>query len=89
MEYKISKATFNKETVLKVVYLWQENFTINIAEDDYNWTLNIESKNTSNEVDIDMFNRELQEQQLRETLNKQFGNLRDCIYSKAFQHFQG
>ena len=85
MDYKLSKTTFNKDTVLKVVYLWQERFVINISEDEYNWILNTESS----DFDFTQFNKELQEQQLRETLCCQFGTLRDSIYSKAFQHFQG
>ena len=31
-----------------------------------------------------LLNQELQEQQLRENLNKQFGSLRESIYKKAF-----
>ena len=38
--------------------------------------------------DIDKFNSDLQEQQLRETLNGQFGELREAIYNKAFERFE-
>lgn len=89
MEYKLSKTTFNKEAMLKVVYLWQEDFIINIVEDEYNWIINVESEQADKEFCFDDFNREIQEQQLRETLNNQFGSLRDSIYNRAFQHFQG
>lgn len=89
MEYRLSKTTYSKETILKVVYLWQEDFTINIAEEDFNWVLNVEPKESNSNFDFEQFNKELQEQQLREVLNCQFGTLRDSIYNKAFQHFQG
>jgi His-Xaa-Ser system protein HxsD len=89
MKYEISKTIFNKETLLKVVYLWQEDFIINIVEDEYNWIISVESKHADKEFHFDNFNKKLQEQQLRETLNNQFGNLRDNIYNRAFQHFQG
>lgn len=89
MEYRLSKTTFSKETILKVVYLWQENFIINIIEDEYNWIIDYKPRYANKEFNFDDFNKEIQEQQLRETLNCQFGNLRNCIYNKAFQHFQG
>lgn len=89
MEYKLSKTTFNKEAILKVVYLWQEDFNIDIIEDEFNWVIDVKSKQADKEFNFDDFNRDIQEQQLRETLNNQFGSLRDSIYSKAFQHFQG
>ena len=85
MDYRLSKTTFNKETVLKVVYLWQEQSAISISEDEYNWIIRV----SSNDFDFDKFNKELLEQQVREVLHCQFGTLRDNIYSKAFQHFQG
>lgn len=86
MEYKVSKNVFNKTTLLKIVCLWQKDFNITIAEDEYNYILTVDSKN----VDVfnaEQFNKELQEQQLRENLNNQFGNLRDYIYKKAFSNF--
>lgn len=89
MEYKLSKTTFNKEAVLKVVYLWQEDFNIDIIEDEFNWVIDVKSKQADKEFCFDDFNRKVQEQQLRETLNNQFGSLRDSIYSRAFQYFQG
>lgn len=87
MEFKFSKAVFSKETILKTVYLWQQNFNILISEDEYNFILNVEAKTSKSEFDISKFNSKLEEQQLREQLNAQFGNLRDCIYKKAFTLF--
>lgn len=87
MLYSLSKTTFNKETLLKVAYLWQNDFNIVISEDDNNFLLNIESKTQEVQFDFSVFNSTLQEQQLRETLNNQFGMLRENIYSKAFEHF--
>ena len=87
MEYRLSKNTFNKETILKVAYLWQEHFIISIIEDKFNWIIDVKSRQADQEFNFDNFNRDIQEQQLRETLNAQFGRLRDSIYNKAFQHF--
>ena len=61
MEFEISKTLYDKETILKVIYYYQDKFTINII---------------------------LQEQQIRETLNKQFGDLRNSIYKKAFSFME-
>ncbi len=87
MEYKISKTIFNKEVILKVTYLWQEDFNINISEDENNYVLSVVSK-TGTDFNWDKFNSELQEQQLKENLNNQFGTIRDAIYEKAFSHFK-
>ena len=87
MEHKISKTIFSKETVLKVVYLWQEKFTIILSEDEYNYIISISDDNK--DFDLTTFSTDLQEQQLRETLNSQFGNLRDAIYEKAFEKIKG
>ncbi|MBR1984140.1 MAG: His-Xaa-Ser system protein HxsD [Clostridia bacterium] len=87
MEYKISKTIFNKEVILKVTYLWQEDFNINISEDENNYVLSVVSK-TGTDFIWDKFNSELQEQQLKENLNNQFGTIRDAIYEKAFSHFK-
>lgn len=86
MDFKVSKAIFSKESILKVVYLWQKDFNIVIEEDEYNYILNISSVGGA-VFNVENFNKELQEQQLRETLNNQFGTLRDSIYNKAFEHF--
>ena len=37
MEYKVSKSVFFKEAILKVAYLWQEDFSIKITEDENNY----------------------------------------------------
>ena len=87
MEHKISKTIFSKETVLKVVYLWQEKFTIILSEDEYNYIITISDDNK--DFDLATFSADLQEQQLRETLNSQFGKLRDAIYEKAFEKIKG
>ena len=87
MEHKISNTIFSKETVLKVVYLWQEKFTIILSEDEYNYIISISDDNK--DFDLTTFSTDLQEQQLRETLNSQFGKLRDAIYEKAFEKIKG
>ena len=57
MEYKISKTIFNKEVILKVTYLWQEDFNINISEDENNYVLSVVSK-TGTDFNWDKFNYE-------------------------------
>lgn len=87
MEYEVSKSVFFKEVILKIAYLWQEDFSINISEDENNYILSVVSKSGAT-FDWNQFNSELQEQQLKETLNNQFGMIRDAIYEKAFSHFR-
>lgn len=82
----LSKTVYLKETILKTVYSLQENFSINISEDEYNYVLNIDSETQFDEKN---FFKLLNEQQLRETLNIQFGQLRNEIYHRAFSRFEG
>lgn len=84
--YKFSKSVFSKESILKTVCLWQKDFTIVISEDEYNFLLNISQNDTC--FSIEQFTSALEEQQIREMLNNQFGALRDKIYSKAFEKFK-
>ncbi len=76
-QYKFAKSVFDKDAILKTVYLWQDILVSDIIE-----------VNSPNNFDIDKFNSDLQEQQLRETLNGQFGELREAIYNKAFERFE-
>lgn len=66
-QYKFAKSVFDKDAILKTVYLWQD---ILVSEDKFNYIIEV---NSPNNFDIDKFNSDLQEQQLRETLNGQFG----------------
>lgn len=87
MEYRISKTIFHKEVILKVAYMWQEDFALKISEDENNYVISVTSKTTA-VFDWDKFYSELEEQQLRENLNMQFGSMRNAIYEKAFSHFK-
>lgn len=82
----LSKTVYLRETILKSVYLLQEEFNIKISEDEYNYILKIDSDIP---FDEENFLKILNEQQLRERLNIQFGNLRDEIYRRAFSQFEG
>ena len=62
-QYKFAKSVFDKDAILKTVYLWQD---ILVSEDEFNYIIEV---NSLNNFDIDKFNSDLQEQQLRETLN--------------------
>ena len=83
MEYKLSKSLYERDVLLKVIYSIGDKFNIYVSENANESVLNIESKNDC-DFDFSRFNQELQEQQLRENLNKQFGSLRESIYKKAF-----
>lgn len=83
MEYKLSKSLYERDVLLKVIYSVGDKFNIYVSENANEYVLNIESKNDC-DFDFSRFNQELQEQQLRENLNKQFGLLRESIYKKAF-----
>lgn len=86
-ELILSKTVFSKETILKTVYSMQDKFVINITENEYNYTLSIRNILDNVTFDKDKFCKCLQEQQLRELLNNEFGDLRKVIYSKAFERF--
>ena len=58
-QYKFSKSVFGKDAILKTVYLWQD---ILVSEDEFNYIIEV---NSLNNFDIDKFNSDLQEQQLR------------------------
>lgn len=81
---KLSKSVFDHNTILKTVYLWQENFSIKISEDEYNFILDIIPKEDTSIFEQSKFLEMLNEQQLRENLSKDFGQLRNTIYQKAF-----
>lgn len=83
MQIKLLKELYSKEAVLKTVYLFKEDFTINIETDENSFILTIESLNSAVFSNAN-FITQLQEQQLRETLNSQYGELREVIYKKAF-----
>ena len=75
-QYKFSKS------ILKTVYLWPN---VLISEDEFNYVIEV---NSPDNFDINKFNSDIQEQQLRENLNSQFGELREAIYNKAFERFE-
>lgn len=81
-QYKFAKSVFDKDAILKTVYLWQD---ILVSEDEFNYIIEV---NSLNNFDINKFNSDIQEQQLRENLNSQFGELREAIYNKAFERFE-
>ena len=67
---------------MKTVYLWPN---VLISEDEFNYVIEV---NSPDNFDINKFNSDIQEQQLRENLNSQFGELREAIYNKAFERFE-
>lgn len=83
MEIVLSKELYTKEVILKTIYLYHDRFTITIDSNEKSYTLEIGAlkKDNFNEAE---FLTSLQEQQLRELLNEQFGKLREAIYQKAF-----
>ena len=83
MQIQLLKELYTKEAILKTINLFSKDFTINIDADEYSYILNV---NNLNSLDLDevSFMTKLQEQQLREMLNLQYGELREVIYKKAF-----
>ncbi len=84
---KIGKNIYNIVSIQKIVYSLQENFLIKISEDEYNYILDVIAI-TDSFFDEKNFFKLLNEQQLREILNAQFGKLREEIYHKAFSKFE-
>jgi len=83
MQIKLLKEMYSKEAILKTVYSFNQDFAIGVNADEYSYILDIKPVKG---IDFDeaSFLSKLQEQQLRETLNLQYGKLREAIYKKAF-----
>lgn len=82
-EIALTKDLYSKEAILKTIYLFHDKFVIDIKSDNESYIL------TANSINNYLFDKQefllkLQEQQLREFLNNQSGNLREAIYKKAF-----
>jgi His-Xaa-Ser system protein HxsD len=79
----LSKEIYTKEAITKASYLFKNEVVFDINTDETRFILN--AKPIDNNVFYTYkFMNNLQEQQLRENLNKEFGSLRDKIYEKAF-----
>lgn len=83
MEIELLKELYSKEAVLKTIHVFSNDFSISIESNERSFILNVKSS-TDNFFDEALFMKKLQEQQLKETLNSQFGELRKAIYNKAF-----
>lgn len=83
MDIKLLKELYSKEAILKTIHLFSNDFSILIDSNEHYFILNIKSLNDKVFNDV-FFMTNLQEQQLKETLNLQFGKLREAIYDKAF-----
>lgn len=81
---ELSNKIYTKDAILKTVYLFHSDFVINVDEKNDYFVLEIKPLHEKI-FDENNFLFKLQEQQLRETLNSQFGSLRDKIYQKAFE----
>lgn len=83
MEIELLKELYSKEAILKTVHLFSDNFSILLGSNEYSFSIKVEPLKDKFFDEI-LFMTKLQEQQLKETLNLQFGNLRETIYNKAF-----
>lgn len=83
MQLKLLKEMYSKEAILKTVHLFNDDFTIDITTDEHSFILDIKSLSSIGFEEVPFLSK-LQEQQLRETLNLQYGELREAIYKKAF-----
>jgi len=79
----LPKELYTKETILKTVCLYNNLYNFDINTDDKSYILEIDPSNNNIFDEVSFFSK-LQEQQLREILNNQFGELRETIYQKAF-----
>ena len=80
----ISKNLYSKEALLKTIYNFKDVYNIMVESNEDNYILSIDSKC----FDKNTFLKFLNEQELRESLNLQFGKLRETIYKKAFSHVE-
>lgn len=83
MEIELLKELYSKEAILKTIHLFSNDYNILLSSNEYAFVIKIKSL-TDKIFDEILFMTKLQEQQLKETLNLQFGNLRETIYNKAF-----
>ena len=88
MILSLGKTIYSSSAIQKTIYLLQNDFLIRVTEDEYNYVLNISKLRDEEFIESDFY-KLLNEQQLRETLNIQFGKLREEIYKKAFSRFEG
>ena len=91
---KLSKEVYFIEAVTSASNKFNDFFFIKIdicENNDFKVIFETKDKTQSNDliqVKLKDFCNELLEQQVRENLNKQFGNLRESIYQKAFSSVQ-
>lgn len=83
MEIELLKELYSKEAILKTIHVFSNDFSILIDSKEHSFILNIKSLKDKIFDEV-LFMTKLQEQQLREALNSQFGELREAIYKKAF-----
>ncbi len=79
----LPKELYIKTAILKTVCLYNNLNNFDINTDEKSYILEIDSSGNNIFDEVSFFSK-LQEQQLRETLNSQFGELRETIYKKAF-----
>lgn len=83
MEFSLAKDIYSKEAILQTIYLFKEDFNIELDTNESSIIVKVDSKK-SVIFDKEKFMNLLLEQQLREMLNQKNGSLRDIIYKKAF-----
>lgn len=83
MKLFLSNKVYGKEAVLKASYMMKEDFSFFIDVDADYFILNFTALNDKS-FNETKFMDSINEQQLRETLNDEFGELRNQIYAKAF-----
>lgn len=85
---KLSKSAYSNETLLKASYHYTDKLYIFIAEDSYNYEVNMSLINQSDNVELSIvcgeFINELADQEMRQTILKETGAIREAIVSAAF-----
>jgi len=82
----LSSLVYERQAIVNASHKFSEAFHIHIdlENDQYKITFKAKAKGEESIDKLQMFTNEVLEQQVRLDLNKQFGNLRDLIYQKAF-----
>lgn len=86
--YDVDKTFYSKDTLIKTIYNFSDNYSFTVTEDNKTFKITLTSKIDSN-PDINSFIQtffdELNDQQLRETLIQQTSKIRDTIIEAAFK----
>lgn len=90
---RLSKEIYEKEAILRAAHKFIDKFIIIVEPIDDRFLgvyFKPKEESTRNEIQkaVDDFCNESLDQQIRSNLEKDYGNLRDTIFNRAFTHFK-